>query len=47
MKDNDHAGAISLLQMGLEYTHMQGVTYTYLLFMLSKLMVNIIFYIVC
>ncbi|KAL7641064.1 UNVERIFIED_CONTAM: hypothetical protein RMT77_008201 [Armadillidium vulgare] len=39
IRENDFSSAMGFLQMGLEYTHMQGVTYTHLLFMLSKLMI--------
>ncbi|MCL4132507.1 UNVERIFIED_CONTAM: hypothetical protein GTU68_020468 [Idotea baltica] len=39
IKENDFPTVLGLLQTGLEYTHMQGVTYTHLLFMLSKLMI--------
>ncbi|KAK7073245.1 mau2 chromatid cohesion factor [Halocaridina rubra] len=35
----DYASAGTLLQMGLEYCHIQGVAYNQLLFLLSKIMV--------
>ncbi|XP_045603742.1 MAU2 chromatid cohesion factor homolog isoform X1 [Procambarus clarkii] len=38
----DYATAGGLLQMGLEYCHIQGVAYTQLLFLLSKIMVMLL-----
>lgn len=44
IKEKDFPTALGFLQVGLEYTHMQGVTYTHLLFMLSKVMVRLNFF---
>ncbi|XP_071513355.1 MAU2 chromatid cohesion factor homolog [Panulirus ornatus] len=38
----DYATASGLLHMGLEYCHIQGVAYTQLLFLLSKIMVMLL-----
>ncbi|XP_076054833.1 mau2 sister chromatid cohesion factor isoform X3 [Oratosquilla oratoria] len=42
VNEGDYGTALVLLQMGMEYTHIQGVAYTQLMFMLSKVMVLIL-----